>query len=78
MCSCGNRRLGLLVVGRNRLVFKRVYGLAEIFVYEEKDIMDYFAALAMTSGDRLPRHCEEPGGRRGNPLMSKKLDGLAY
>ena len=67
MCSCGNRCLGLLVVGRNRMVLERAYGLAEIFVYEEKDLMDCFAALAMTLGDRMPCHCEEPGGRRGNP-----------
>ena len=52
MCGCGNWRMGHLVVGRNRMVLERAYGLAAIFIYEEKDLMDCFAArfLSLSKG----------------------------
>ena len=74
MRGCGNRRLGLLVVGRNRLVLERAYSLAAISLYEEKDLMDCLAAWflslskgAMMSGIDCHVIARSPVGRRGNP-----------
>lgn len=52
------------------MVLERAYGLAEIFVYEEKDIMDCRVIARSLEGDVAIHN--------GNSLMSKKLDGLAY